>query len=173
MGKTYQTKKYIKMYKAGFSTYQIAEKFGVTRSNVCLVLKYWEIKLRHLGDDIEVKVKDWLQTKGYKVVHQKGDRPFDLFVDEEKVDVKSAHKSYDKWHNRFGYVFQLQDRFNRIKSKNLQKKVDNYYLVFLDEDKEPVYKLPSKEITATQTLRISAPFKTKYQLQFIGNLEGR
>lgn len=166
-----RTDQYIKMYQQGFSTYQIAKKFNRTPANIALVLKYWGVPRRHLGDDIEIKVMNWLEDRGHEVIRQGGKSPYDLLVNNQKIDIKSAHETYDKWNKKYSYSFQLQSMPNRTYLKNFKKEIDSFYLVFLNEDKVPMYKLLSKDVEATQTLRIFSHLIKKYPLKLVGYLE--
>lgn len=161
---------YINMYKSGHSSYEIARKFNVSRSNVCSLLKRHGIQRRHLGDDVELEVMNFLIDKGKRVEHLEGNSPYDLLVNGKKIDVKSASLSYDKWNKKNSYVFQLQDRWNRTESKDLQNKVDYFYLVFLSIENRPIYILDSKDVEAKQTLRIYEHLKTKYPIKLLGYL---
>lgn len=149
----------------GLSTYQIADILKAKPDTIRHSLWSRGMIKRSLGKDIEEKVALWLEDKGNIVIRQKGDAPFDLLVNDKKVDVKSAHRSTDR-----KYSFQLQCGKNRKELKDLGKHVDWFYLTFLDEARVPVYKIQAFLLEAKQTLHVSGP-ACKYPLVFVGYLE--
>jgi hypothetical protein len=79
--------------------------------------------------------------------------------------VKSAHEAKDG-----RYYFQLQSRKNRISDKDFVRCLDSFYLVFLDEEGAPVYRLRPTDITARCSVAISDISRAKYPMQLLGYL---
>lgn len=152
----------------GASTAEIAELLGRKKNTVLQGLRLRGVLRQALGRDIEIEVTKWLRSQGKSVINQRGDAPFDILVDGERVDIKSSHMNKD---GRYG--FSLQDRSNRVSDKNFSVEFDSFYLVFLDEDGVPVYRVGSANITARYSIGITHLNKTKYPMQLIGYLRVR
>ncbi len=152
----------------GASTAEIAELMGRTKDTVKRGLWGRGVLRPSLGKDIEQEVAAWLTRQGKRVVLQKGDAPFDLLVDDERVDVKSAHRS--KSGASWAYRFQLQDVTKRVSLKNFAYELDSFYLVFLDDDGAPVYRLKSVAVKIRCGLSVTHIGRSKYPMQLLGYL---
>lgn len=152
--------------RQGASTAQIAELLGRKKNTVLQGLRY-RGKLRpSLGKDVEEQVAKWLESVGFDVECQRGDAPYDLLVAGQRIDVKSAHKSKDRQ-----YHFSLQTS-NMPNVKDLQRSVDWFYLVFLDESGKPIFRIHSHNIDSVYGIGFTNPFLTRRPLELIGLLEG-
>ena len=154
----------------GFSINKIARFLKVERTTILWHLKRRGLANKHPGRIIEEEVANWLKQRKKTVVAQRGDWPFDLLVDGEKIDVKSTSQQADRW----GYRFQLQCLKERKQPKDLYLSVDKYYLVFLDLPDRPIYSLESHLVEQYQQM-LMLPLglnSKKYPLQFIGYLGG-
>lgn len=165
----YNTKQIRGMYDNQLlSTYQIAKILGAKPDTIKHNLMNSGGLRKAPGVDIEEKVLIWLKKKGYTVLAQKGDAPYDLLVDGIKVDVKSAHVCKDR--DYFKYQFDIIHKQN--KNKDIISKIDELYLVFLDEINKPIYKLATKYIShLKRSLRINRSLISKYPIKLIGYLE--
>lgn len=162
---TPQTKQIIDLHQGGMSIYQIARKYGKKPNSVLQNLRYYKILKPALGRNIEEEVAKWYENQGIAVVRQKGDAPFDLWVNRETIDVKSASRGSD------GFSFQLQSLKERQLPKEFIKYIDWFYLVFV-EGNHPIYKVRPSDLMCTQTLKIKEIGLSKYPLIYVGDLRG-
>lgn len=152
------------MYLQGLSTYKIAETLGLIPNTVRRYL--WDRRLirQSLSSRIEFAVANWLGKQMKVVEQQKGDAPFDILCDGERIDVKSSHKSTDGCHR-----FELSHTKDTGKRKKYTDYLDSFYLVFLDLEGLPVYRLDAKAVVVGN-LKVKNPEKSKYPLEYLGDL---
>ena len=96
-----------------------------------------------LGRDTEIKIKEMLESKGYKVKQMCVKHPYDLLVDENvKIDVKASHK-YKSQTGWSSYSFNLEKS---------NPTCDIYVVVCIDEEGsfEKILVIPSKMLRQTQ-----------------------
>ena len=169
------SQKQIKLYNQGFSMSEVAKLTNDTKNRVKAKFFYYNSKNllitnKPLGKDTEEKVAQWFEDKDWYVERQKGDAPFDLLINKQRFDVKSAHKTFSDRHSPC-YKFQLQDKTERKLDKNFEASLDWFLFVFLDEDGWPMYRLRPTDINIKYTLSITDIKNSKYPLQFLGYLE--
>jgi hypothetical protein len=157
----------IKLYKKGFSSRQIAKLLHLSSSVVRANMTRYGINRQAFGRNTEEKVAQWIEKKGLIVKRQPGDSFFDLLVGKDKIDVKSAHLSFDKYRNNYYYKFQLQDRTSRLSDKDLSL-IDWFYLVFLETN--AIFRINPTDLNCRYTLSIAENLHSKYPLQFLGYL---
>lgn len=146
-----------------FSTAEIAKRLGVKKNTVIASLRH-RGKLRPaLGRDIEERVAQWYEARGARVVRQRGDAPFDFLIEKDRIDVKSSRKG--KVSETF--TFELLHKG----SKKKLSYIDKLLLVFIDNEKNPMFLLTTQGIPERSLLRMKDPKLSKLPLQFIGNLE--
>lgn len=161
----------IKEYESGKSCREIAKNLDCTRWAIEWVIRKKSKMRNHLGFEIEDLVFNKLTKSGYSVTQSEyRTSPYDLMVNGKRIDVKCAHKTFDKYSNRERYCFQLQDITNRKSEKKLNEEIDEFYFVFLDEKNIPVYSLPSHSLKARKNLTINNFESTKYGFIFLTNL---
>lgn len=107
----------------------------------------WSARLRldqsncetRIGLNAEIKIKEILESKGYKVEKMRTRHPYDLLVNDNiKIDVKAANK-YKSPKGWSSYSFNLEKK---------QPTCDIYVICCLQENKTLV--IPSKFIKQTQ-----------------------
>jgi hypothetical protein len=157
--------KIINLYKKGLSINKISKLLSINRDRVRAILTYRGLTRLAPGRAMEKKVATFLEDRGHKVERQKGDRPFDLLVDGKRIDVKSAHLS-----GKFldGWRFEMQHDFSREKIH--ANFIDEFYLVFMENENNRIFCLDSNEVHVKKMLRIPRSFNTKYNLKYIGIL---
>ena len=161
-------KKIRELCEKGLSTYQIADKLGYKQNSVLVALRSIGKARKNMGWEIENKVVDWLVAQGKRITHRRGDAPYDILLEGERIDVKSVIDQ--KGDNM---KFQLQCCKGKKALKDLHDTVDWFYLVFANDPKMPVYALNSLDVGQyQQTFSIRRDMKTGYNLTHIGNLEG-
>lgn len=152
----------------GLSTYKIAELlYGNQRAIRNNLYRHGVLK-QALGRDIEERVAKYLEKKGSIVIRQKGDCSYDLLVNNKRVDVKSAHKTFAGGKNDWAYFFDIKHKDALYTDYHKDK--DELYLVFLDEPDCPIYSLDVNDIQVKCTLRITHINNTKYPIKLIGYL---
>jgi len=155
--------------KCEASVYEIGELLERKPNSVLVNLRNHGVLRKAMGRDIEEEVAQWFEKQGLEVKRQRGDAPFDLSINNERIDVKSAHLGDNNGYPI--YRFQLQDLGKRVTVKRFSRELDSFIFVLLDEDNSPMYKLSSSDIT--NKVSISFPkniFHSKYSLHFIGYL---
>lgn len=152
---------------AGLSTYQLAEKYGVKQDTVKHSLYARGVVRKALGHGVENEVCRWLKEKGVNVEHQKGDAPFDMLCDGVRIDVKSAHLGMSSGYSRYHFAIVHESS----KGKNYRDKVDYFYLVFLDKENRPIYKLATSSVFVQRGLSIHDSLNTKYPIELVGYLD--
>lgn len=148
----------------GLSVYQLAKVYGVPRVNINATLRSRGVLRRTLGYDVENEVYEWLKKKGMNLERQRGDAPFDILCDGMRVDVKSAHLSLGG-----RYYFAIVHEAN--KGKNYRDAIDYFYLVFLDKQNRPIYRLETTSVFVRRGLSIGDSMNTKYPIELIGHLD--
>lgn len=155
---------------AGLSTGQIADKYGYKKNTVLRHLWKQGLLRQGVGRAIEREVAIWLYPLAGAVFLMKGDCPFDLLVDGQRVNVKSAVGSYTR-NGRFRrHLFTLS---HAQSNADYHAHVDQFYLVFRDMPYRPVYMLEAASLRVKSCLAICDPDESKYPLRLIGYLDKR
>lgn len=161
-----------KMYQKNMSTYFIAKELGIKPNSVRAYLHRKGIKKDSLGRMAEKIVQLWLEKNGNHVISQRGDHPFDLLVNGERVDVKASNLSKENT-----FCFQTQDveskrnNFIRKTLKNYAKSFDWFYLVFIFNNSVKLFRLRAEAVSVKRTLKICCHLKTKYPIEYLGDLD--
>lgn len=120
---------------------------------------YWSLDIgvkqskctTRIGLEGELKIKELLENKGYKVEKMSVKHPYDLLVnDDVKIDVKFSNK----YKGKFGEYFT----FNLEKSNPT---CDLYIFICSEESYEKILIIPSKLLHQTQ---ISVSDNSKYNI---------
>jgi len=145
----------------GLSTRQIAREFGANPSSVKKSLKVRGVLRPSPGKDIERDVWFWLVGQANSLMRVKGDRPFDLLADGERIDVKSAKECQGR------YTFALHHK----DSKRTESVADWYWLVLKDRTHRPIYRCRPSDIQAK--LNFNIPLErivSEERFEFVGFL---
>lgn len=164
---TAKTKKIIEEHLSGDSTGTIAKRWKMRKNSIIVLLRYHKTLRRSSGRDVEVEVAAWSSRFARSCQCQRGDAPFDVRVNQERVDVKSA-----SWSEHGGpegsYYFTIK---HKDSNKDPKAHIDSYFLVFLTKPGRPIYRLPIEAVDVSRTLRIPADLKTRFPLQLLGHLD--
>lgn len=172
MLRTKKVNEAVELYERGFSCNEIAQVLGERKNTVVKNLRYRGVMREQPGAVTESLVARFLISEGHKVIKMPGDAPFDLLVNGERVDVKSACKAGGK------YTFSLQTHPNKSSvgrwgrtDKDFVRVLDWFYFVFLDEPSCPIYALPSSAVEAKYSIGVSRPpHHKKYKFGLVGYL---
>lgn len=154
---------YQPLHEGGLSTAKIAKQFGAKKNSVLKCLRYHGTLRLAPGRAVELEVAAWTAKFARSCYRMPGDHPYDLLVDGERIDVKSA-----RW-SRNAYYFEL---VHKNTAKDYHQHVDEFYLVLTDTPRRQVYRLNAADVSVKRCLTIPKdPTKSKYPLQFLGHLE--
>lgn len=151
------------------SARQIAKRYGVTPGHVLGVLHYHRVLRPSPGKDIERDVLEWVVGRYPSAMKQKGDRPFDLLIAGERIDVKSAKESMvGGKYPRF--VFAIHHKL----SGRTTSEADWYWFVLKDRPGRPIYRCLTTDIICKLNVGISfETFHADPRFSFVGFLGER
>lgn len=168
---TESVRRQLELYDQGLGSNRVAKIMGVHPTTVTLNVKKYGTIRKGFGMVYEEKVAKYMQNAGKTVIRTRSIDPFDMLIDGEKVDVKSAKCCPRTKQSGGGYGFHMNYSKGRTSEKNIQESCDYYILVFTDRPGVPMYRLNAKDVKVEKLLRITWSLYTKYNLQFIGNLD--
>jgi hypothetical protein len=160
--------KICELYKTGMNCHEIAPLFNRKKEWIQEIIRNKGLMRDSEGIKIEKMVIKKLQDVGHEATRMPGNCEYDAVVDGNKVEIKSAHK---KLRDRsISYCFELNHRF-RIEQIPYKNRFDLVYMVFLDEDRIPVYSIPSENIHIKKRLFITNPKTSIHKTDFVMFLE--
>lgn len=149
--------------KSNLSTYRIAKMFNMKANSIIVLLRNKGLLRKNIGWETENAVIDWFQTKGMNPICQRGDAPFDILLAGKRIDIKGGHEASN---GRYHFGWQYTKTIHKKTSEDL----DQLLLVFLDEDKRPMYLVNFSDIEHLVSLNIR--FRSpKYPMTFLGCLD--
>ena len=136
-----KTKTIIRLHiKENKSTRVIAELLGMSKNSVLGVLRYQKKLKQAPGIKEEKKVLKWFKKNGHEVIRQKGNAPFDAFIDGERVDVKSSSLGFSsKRRKPKRYFFEVQHKLSVSHVK------PDWYCLLMKNTGD-LYKLPAVQV---------------------------
>ncbi len=150
--------------KEGWSTAKIARELNMKKNTIIWLLRNHKVLRKNMGYDTEMRVGEWLDSRGVFAIHQKGDAPYDYLIGKKRVDVKMSHKNKDG-------VFRFEIFHQTSLHRKTSSDVDSLFLVFHDDLESPIYELAFSEVEhLPRGLTIRNVNHTKYPLQLIGYL---
>src|SRR5690606_37913454 len=81
---------YIRLHLDGLSTAQIADRFKAKKNTVLKAIRHHGALRPALGRDVELDVAASTCRLAHSCYRMPGNHPYDLLVDGQRVDVKSA-----------------------------------------------------------------------------------
>lgn len=157
--------------KKNKSSRDIAEILQIDDSTVRKLTKLKGVSRRSIGLQVEDFVYLYFKKIGTDIDRKPSNYLYDFDIAGKRYDVKCATLNHDRPLQNVAYHFQIQDSVHQSNPKDFRNEIDYFLLVFLSEFRTPMYRVSTKVIKPNYHLRIKHPTRSKYPLEFIGNLD--